>query len=412
MPVGFWVIMYAVLGIVAWILWLGQGICFAISSEKLIARARTQIFRAILHQDIEFFDEKPHAAGALAALISSGTDDLAAFSGPVIGSILTFLVTIVIGVIFSSISGWKLALVCSCAIPIIAACGWLRLRILVALDNKMRKANEDAASYASEMISAVQTVAILGLEPKVVNEYQQVLQRLAAKSVRPILLVSGLYAFAHSFTFLAAALTFWYGGKLIVEEGYTVSQVLICFTALISGAQIAGAVFSYAPDMSKAIHASQNLQRIFDRRPHIDTRRSSGKVPAMFTGRIEFEVVSFYYPTRPSHLVLDRLSLTILPGQYIALVGASGCGKSTIIALLERFFDPSCGRILVDGEDISNIDLNEYRKWMSLVSQEPVLYQGTIRENLIFGSTRDITEQDIIQACKEANIYDFISSLP
>jgi len=111
--------------------------------------------------------------------------------------------------------------------------------------------------------------------------------------------------------------------------------------------------------------------------------------------------------------VLRGLNLTVKPGQYVALVGASGCGKSTTIALLERFYDPLVGGVFVDGKEISSLNLNEYRSFLALVSQEPTLYQGTIRDNILLGADRDnVPEEDIIFACQEANIYDFIISLP
>jgi ATP-binding cassette subfamily B (MDR/TAP) protein 1 len=110
------------------------------------------------------------------------------------------------------------------------------------------------------------------------------------------------------------------------------------------------------------------------------------------------------------------LNLTVKPGQYVALVGASGCGKSTTIALMERFYDPLSGGVYVDGREISSLNLNEYRSHIALVSQEPTLYQGTIKENILLGADAeqdvDISDERIIQACKDANIYDFIISLP
>jgi ATP-binding cassette subfamily B (MDR/TAP) protein 1 len=166
-------------------------------------------------------------------------------------------------------------------------------------------------------------------------------------------------------------------------------------------------------DMGKATEAARHLQTLFDRKPAIDSWSNEGTTVEAIEGTIEFRDVHFRYPTRPEQPVLRGLNLTVKPGQYVALVGASGCGKSTTIALLERFYDPLVGGVYVDGQEISSLNLNEYRSFIALVSQEPTLYQGTIRENVLLGADRDdVPEEEIIFACKEANIYDFIMSLP
>lgn len=167
--------------------------------------------------------------------------------------------------------------------------------------------------------------------------------------------------------------------------------------------------------MGKAKQAAQELKILFDRKPAIDAWSEDGARLESCEGNIEFRDVHFRYPTRPEQPVLRGLNLTVAPGQYIALVGASGCGKSTTIQLLERFYDPLVGGIYVDGKEISSLNINDYRSYVALVSQEPTLYQGTIRENVLLGADRDedtVSDEAIEFACREANIYDFIMSLP
>jgi ATP-binding cassette subfamily B (MDR/TAP) protein 1 len=165
--------------------------------------------------------------------------------------------------------------------------------------------------------------------------------------------------------------------------------------------------------MGKAKQAAQELKVLFDRKPAIDFWSQDGQPLTSVEGTVEFRDVHFRYPTRPEQPVLRGLNLSVKPGQYIALVGASGCGKSTTIALLERFYDPLIGGIYVDGKEISSLNINDYRSFIALVSQEPTLYQGTIRENVLLGADReDVPDEQVEFACREANIYDFIMSLP
>ena len=156
----------------------------------------------------------------------------------------------------------------------------------------------------------------------------------------------------------------------------------------------------------------RELKTLFDRQPIIDTWAEDGDKVEAVDGTIEFRDVHFRYPTRPEQPVLRGLNLSVSPGQYIALVGASGCGKSTTIALLERFYDPLAGGIFIDGKEISSLNINHYRSFIALVSQEPTLYQGTIRDNILLGAPHEITDDQIKFACQEANIYDFILSMP
>ncbi|KAL8764234.1 MAG: hypothetical protein Q9184_000203 [Pyrenodesmia sp. 2 TL-2023] len=411
--VDFWSLMYLMLAITQFIAFCGQGVAFAYCSERLVHRARDQAFRTMLRQDIAFFDREENSAGALTSFLSTETTHLAGMSGTTLGTILVVTTTLVAAISLSCAIGWKLALVCTATIPILLGCGFFRFWMLAKFQERAKKAYEGSASYACEATSAIRTVASLTREDDVWEHYHQSLVEQSKKSLRSILRSSVLYAASQSLMFLCIGLGFWYGGTLIADREYTMLQFFICFSAIIFGAQSAGTIFSFAPDMGKAKHAAKQLKILFDRKPAIDSWSTDGARLDHVEGTIEFRNVHFRYPTRPEQPVLRGLNLTVKPGQYIALVGASGCGKSTTIALMERFYDPLSGGIFVDGRDISNYNINDYRGFLALVSQEPTLYQGSIRENILLGADRDdVPEEGIIQACKDANIYDFITSLP
>ncbi|KAF2086861.1 ABC transporter-like protein [Saccharata proteae CBS 121410] len=409
----FWSLMYLMLALTQLLSFTGQGLAFAICSERLIHRVRDRAFRTMLRQDISFFDQEENSAGALTSYLSTETTNLAGLSGATLGTILVVTTTLTGALAVGIAIGWKLGLVCASTIPVLLACGFLRFWMLARFQTRAKKAYEASASYACEATSAIRTVASLTREDDVWAHYHEQLVAQGEKSLRSVLKSSLLYASSQSGMFLCTALGFWYGGTLIANGEYTLFQFFLCFSAIIFGAQSAGTIFSFAPDMGKAKHAAEQLKILFDRVPAIDSWSDAGEKLSGMDGAIEFRDVHFRYPTRPEQPVLRGLDLAVKPGQYVALVGASGCGKSTTIALLERFYDPLAGGIFVDGKDISKLNINDYRGYLALVSQEPTLYQGTIKENILLGADRDnVPEEAIIKACKDANIYDFIMSLP
>ena len=415
--VNFWSWMYFMLGMSQLVSFAVHGVLFAKCSERLVHRARDRSFRAILHQDIAFFDQEANTAGALTSFLSTETTHLAGISGVTLGTILQVLTSLVVASVLALAVGWKLGLACIAVVPIVLACGFLRLFMLGRFQARAKRAYERSASYACEATAAIRTVASLTREREVWGQYHGQIVAQEARSLRAVMQSAVLYAASQSFMFLAIALGFWYGGTLIGRGEYSLFQFFLCFNAVIFGSQSAGALFSLAPDMSKSRQAASEMKTLFDRRPKIDSRSSQGvAVPAMH-GRIEFRDVHFRYPTRLQQPVLRGLNLDIQPGQYIALVGPSGCGKSTTISLLERFYDPLVGGIFVDGHEISCLNLRQYRSRLALVSQEPTLYQGTLRDNLLLGADTDAPDADtsddaLARACREANIHDFVASLP
>lgn len=410
----FWSLMFLMLGLVQFFAYCSQGSIFAYCSERLILRARSNAFRSILRQDIAFFDREENSTGALTSFLSTETKHLSGISGTTLGTILLVSTTLFASLIIALAIGWKLSLVCISMVPVLLGCGFFRFWILARFQTRSKKAYESSAAYACEATSAIRTVASLTRENDVSRIYHEQLAAQGKKSLISVAKSSTLYAASQSLLFFCLALGFWYGGTLMGKGEYTMFQFFVCFMQVIFGAQSAGTVFSFAPDMGKAKSAAADFKKLFDRKPTIDTLSEEGEQLSGVDGTIEFRDVHFRYPTRPEQPVLRGLNLTVKPGQYIALVGPSGCGKSTTIALLERFYDPLAGGIYVDGKDITRANINSYRSYLALVSQEPTLYQGSVRDNILLGlnESDDITEEAIVEACKAANIYDFVISLP
>ncbi|CAF0995713.1 unnamed protein product [Rotaria sordida] len=162
---------------------------------------------------------------------------------------------------------------------------------------------------------------------------------------------------------------------------------------------------------SESVSSAEAFFDLFDRKPAIDNASTEGQELADFRGEIKFDQVKFIYPTRSTSIVLNKFQWNIKPGQRVALVGTSGCGKSTIIQLLERFYDVTSGRILLDGINIRRLNLQWVRSHIGLVSQEPILFDLTIAENIAYG-LENVPMEDIINAARRANIHQFIDQLP
>ncbi|KAH7082712.1 leptomycin B resistance protein pmd1 [Paraphoma chrysanthemicola] len=408
--ISFWCWMFFMLGLVIWGCYFAQGLTLSRGSARLIGNVRERAFGAMLRQDMEFYDGDMVTSGALANFLSSEANRLAGLSGSTLGTILSAGASIIVAIIVGCAFGWKLALVCTSTIPLMLACGYFRFYALTRME-KRTKGGNDAASFACEAASSIRTVATLSLEKHLLHEYHDKLGDQARDNFKFQNVSGVLYATSQGLSMLIFALVFWYGGRLLLSGQYTVLQFFIIYSAIINGAQSAGAIFSFAPDMGEARDAAKLLKSFVNRIPKIDHWSTDGKKIDSLSGAVQLQDVRFTYPGRPDHRVLRGVSLRAEPGQFIALVGASGSGKSTVMQLLERFYDPTSGDVLVDEVPLTDYNLQDYRAQLAIVSQETTLYTGTIRDNIL-ADKDDVSEEAIIQATKDANIYEFITSLP
>jgi len=408
--VNFWCGMFLMLGIVIGSFYYVQGMTLSRGSARLVGSVRTRAFGAMLRQDMEFFDGDTVTSGALSNFLSSEANRLAGLSGSTLGTIVSAASSIFVAIIVACSFGWKLALVCSATIPLVIGCGYFRFYALTRME-KRTKETSDAASFACEAASSIRTVASLSLEKYLLGTYHVKLADQGKGYFKFTNVSAVLYATSQGLSMFIFALVFWYGGRLLFNQEYTVLQFFIVYSSIINGAQSAGAIFSFAPDMGEARDAAKLLKSFLNRVPKIDHWSPEGIKIERLSGKVELQDVRFTYPGRPDHRVLRGVSLAAKPGQFIALVGASGSGKSTVMQLLERFYDPTSGGVLVDDVDLKDYNLQDYRSQLAIVSQETTLYTGTIRENIL-ADKEDLGDEAVIQACKDANIYDFITSLP
>lgn len=330
-------------------------------------------------------------------------------AGMVYSAVFSLLGGLIIAFIFS----WKLAILAFfVTVPIGLASAFYRIKYELEFDKMNNEVFDESSKFAAETIGAFRTVSSLTLENTIATRYEKLLQSHVVTAFRKALWTSLFFAFSDSSGLGCQALIFWYGGKLMLDGKVDNTSFLICMMAVIQGAESAGQGLSFGPNAAQASEASNRILNMRESR-NTDTVAGDEGIPDTDGGvKIELQDIHFKYPTR-NVPVFKGLNITIEKGQFAALVGASGCGKTSIISLLERFYDPSQGRILVNGKDVRDVNVYTYRNYLSLVAQEPTLFQGTLRENILLGvDPETITDEQLHTACRDASIHDFIVSLP
>ncbi|RYP32537.1 hypothetical protein DL767_005149 [Monosporascus sp. MG133] len=417
----FWALMFFVVALANFFLYFVLGWMANVIIQKVSRRYRRELFSNTMKQDIAFFDLEHNATGAICARllthVANLNDLLGINSGLILINIATVIAVSVLGIAY----GWKLGLVCVfAALPPLLLSGYLRIRLEYKLEEDTSARFASSAAIAAEAISAIRTVASLTLENKMLELYRERLDIVAEQSVKALTFTMLWYALTQSINFLAMALGFWYGGKLVSTGEYTNEQFFVVFIAVVLGGENAAAFFQYTTSITKATGSTNYIFWLRQRAPGIDNSFSDDEPSSdgfsQDTGAVAVDcrALDFAYPSRPRSNVVSGVNVNIPPGKFIAFVGPSGCGKSTMINLLSRFFDPTSGYIAIDDQPIHDIKPQEHRRRLALVQQEPVLYQGSIRENVAMGlvESKEATESQIEQACKDANIFDFVLSLP
>lgn len=332
-----------------------------------------------------------------------------------VGLLLINIVNVLASSILGIAYGWKLGLVVVFGgLPLMLGCGWLRIRLEFRLDDQTSERFADSASIAAEAVSAIRTVSSLTLEREILRVYEGKLAGIASSSFKSFGWTMLWYSLTQSISLAIMALGFWYGGSLIADGEYTPVQFFVVFIAVIFSGEAAAAFFQYTTSLTKAQIAANYVLWFREQHPPIseDASKGPGEKDAQGPTHVEGEALEFSYPTRPEARVLSSIDFDIKAGQFAALVGPSGCGKSTMISLLERFYDPTGGSLKCDDVPLRDRCPRRHRRNVALVQQEPILYQGSLRDNIANGLEEDASDEQVAAACHQANIYEFVMSLP
>uniref|UniRef100_H2ZPW6 Bile salt export pump n=1 Tax=Ciona savignyi TaxID=51511 RepID=H2ZPW6_CIOSA len=390
-----------------------QSTLFAKSGMELTVRLRKKAFKAMLRQDIAYFDDHRHSPGALCTRLSMDASRVQGCTGVRIGTIIKNFSSLGVALGIAFAYGWKLTLLTIAFIPFLILGGLLEMQLVMGAEEKEGAAYEEAGQIAGEAINNIRTVASLTKEQTIYELYTEKLAGPLKKSTRKALLVGLGYGYSQCVIYFAYAAVFRLGIELVLTYEMTYDNVFKVLTAVIFGAMAVGQNSSFAPDYAEAKVSAKRMFALFDRTPEIDVYSDNGASPAHCKGEITLKSVRFHYPTRPDLPVLKGLDITIKPGQTLALVGQSGCGKSTTVQLLERFYDADEGEVSIDGCDIKKLNIKWVRQQMGLVSQEPMLFNQSIKENILYGDcSRSPTNEEVNEAAKNANIKTFIDELP
>ncbi|KAM5280513.1 bile salt export pump isoform 2-T2 [Ctenodactylus gundi] len=406
-------LLFVTMGCVSVVTQFLQGYTFAKSGELLTKRLRKFGFRAMLGQDIGWFDDLRNSPGALTTRLATDASQVQGATGSQIGMMVNSFTNVIVAMIISFIVSWKLSLVIVCFFPFLALSGALQTRMLTGFASQDKQALEKAGQITSEALNNIRTVAGIGMHKQFIEAFEAELEKSFKTAIKKANVYGFCFAFSQSIVFIANSVSYRYGGYLISNEGLHFSYVFRVISAIVLSATAVGRAFSYTPSYAKAKVSAARFFQLLDRRPPISVYSSLGEKWDNFQGKIDFIDCKFTYPSRPDMQVLNGLSVSVNPGQTLAFVGSSGCGKSTSIQLLERFYDPSQGKVMIDGHDSKRVNVQFLRSNIGIVSQEPVLFACSIMDNIKYGdNTREIPKERVIAAAKQAQLHDFVMSLP
>uniref|UniRef100_A0A8V0ZU79 Bile salt export pump n=1 Tax=Gallus gallus TaxID=9031 RepID=A0A8V0ZU79_CHICK len=396
-------LLFVLVGIVSFFTQFLQGYNFAKSGELLTRRLRKIGFQAMLGQDVGWFDDRRNSPGALTTRLATDASQVQGATGSQIGMMVNSFTNIGVAIIIAFYFSWKLSLVIMS----------VQAKMLTGFAAQDKKALEATGQISSEALSNIRTVAGIGKEKKFIDAFEKNLDMPYRAAIKKANVYGICFGFAQSIVFIANSVSYRYGGFLVQTEGLHYSFVFRVISAIVTSGTALGRASSYTPNYAKAKTSAARLFQLIDRLPKISVYSKEGEKWDDFKGSIEFLNCKFTYPSRPDIQVLKGLSVAVKPGQTLAFVGSSGCGKSTSVQLLERFYDPEEGSVLIDGHDTKKVNVQFLRSKIGVVSQEPVLFDCSIADNIKYGSnTKDTTMEKVIEAAKKAQLHDFVMSLP
>ncbi|XP_058075316.1 putative multidrug resistance protein [Magnolia sinica] len=384
---------------------------FAIMGERLTKRIREKMLRRMLTFEIGWFDRDENLSAVIVARLATEANVVRSLIGDRLSLLIQVTSTASLAFIMGLVIAWKVAIVMIAMQPLIISCFYSKRVLMANMSAKARKAQNEGSQLASEAVVNYRTIAAFSSQKRVLDLYEIASKGPKRETMKHSWFVGLGLSISQFVTTASIAITFWYGGRLVLQGEIIPKHLLQVFFTLMGTGKVIADAGSMTSDLAKGSGAVQSVFEILDRRSEIEPDDPKGIKPRkMIKGHVELKNVFFSYPSRPGQMIFRGLCLKIEAGKTIALVGQSGSGKSTLISLIERFYDPLKGSVEIDGQDIRSFNLRHLRSNIALVSQEPVLFAGTIRENIAYGN-ENVTETEIAEAANLANAHEFISSM-
>ena len=378
----------------------------AVAATHIMTDIRAQLYSHIQRLSLTFHNN--NKSGDLIARVTYDIERLREVTVVAVLPLLTNWLTLIgmLGVMLWL--NWELALIALLVLPLFALSTVKMTKKIQRVARRQRKREGAMAASVAEAIGAIKVVQALGLEETLQGNFATQNRKSLKESAEAQKLRAGQERLVEILVAIATALVLWRGVQLTLQGAVTAGDLLVFITYLKVAFKPMRQLAKYTGQIAKATASGERILDVLNTVPQVRDARGARRAPA-FRGEVRFERVTFGYSD--GHGILRNLNFAIAPGQQVALVGPSGGGKSTLMSLLMRFYDPLEGCILIDDHDLREYTLDSLRRQFSIILQESVLFAITVRENIAYGCL-DATDADIEAAAKLANAHDFIMALP
>jgi subfamily B ATP-binding cassette protein MsbA len=379
----------------------------AAMGEGIVADLRRAVYRHIMTLPVKFFDSRK--TGEITSRLTSDVAVVQAVTSASLASAISQTITLIGGVTLMFLTNVTLSVVVLSFLPVTIIAAAAFGRRLRRISTRYQDKIADANAAAEEAITANRVVKWFTAEETEIGRYSSKVQDSYVVALQRAKLQAVFSPFVQLVGYGTLAVVMWVGGRRVLAGDLTAGELVTFLLYTLTVAGSIGAFTGLYGQLQTALGASQRIFELLGERSDIEDPVSPATLERV-EGRITLEKVGFRYSDRDIE-VLESIDLDVAPGEVVALVGPSGAGKSTIVQLIPRFFDPTSGRILIDGVDLRDLRLRDLRSHMAAVPQETQLFSGTIMENLLLGKPEAGVEE-VQAAAKAANAHDFIESFP